>query len=163
MRFSISMLCLLLPLSVGAARPPRRRRPAASFRPDISLILSGTAAHLSNDPDAYVIPGFMLGAETGPGTRGLSLGESELIVSANVDDLFYGQFTAALTPENEMEVEEAYVQTLGLPHGLSLRAGRFFSAIGYLNSQHPPPGISWTRRLSTARCSPTSTAMTACG
>jgi len=36
-----------------------------------------------------------------------------------------------------MEVEEAYVQTLGLPHGLNLRAGRFFSAIGYLNSQHP--------------------------
>jgi hypothetical protein len=138
MRFSISVLCLLLPLSVGAAEStaPTKGQPA-SFNPDISLILSGTAAHLSNDPDLYAIPGFMPGAETGPGTRGLSLGESELIVSANVDDLFYGQFTAALTPENEMEVEEAYMQTLGLPNGLSLRAGRFFSAIGYLNSQHP--------------------------
>ncbi len=138
MRLSIFMLCLLLPLSVGAAEsaaPPKGQ--PANFNPDISLILSGTATHLSNDPDLYAIPGFMLGAETGPGTRGLSLGESELIVSANVDDLFYGQFTAALTPENEMEVEEAYVQTLGLPHGLSVRAGRFFSAIGYLNSQHP--------------------------
>jgi len=138
MRFHISMLCLLLPLSVGAAESAAQSKgQTASFNPDISLILSGTAAHLGNDPDNYAIPGFLLGAETGPGTRGLSLGESELIVSANVDDLYYGQFTAALTPENEMEVEEAYVQTLGLPHGLGLRAGRFFSAIGYLNSQHP--------------------------
>jgi len=138
MRLSIFMLCLLLPLSVGAAEsaaPPKGQ--PANFNPDISLILSGTATHLSNDPDNYAIPGFMLGAETGPGTRGLSLGESELIISANVDDLFYGQFTAALTPENEMEVEEAFVQTLGLTHGLSIRAGRFFSGIGYLNSQHP--------------------------
>jgi hypothetical protein len=138
MRFSFSVLCLLLPLSVNAAESAAQPKgQTASFNPDISLILSGTAAHLSNDPDGYAIPGFLLGAETGPGTRGLSLGESELIVSANVDDLYYGQFTAALTPENEVEVEEAYVQTLGLPHGLSLRAGRFFSAIGYLNSQHP--------------------------
>ncbi len=138
MRLSISVLCLLLPLSVGAAEPAvQPKSQSASFNPDISLILSGSAAHLGNDPDAYAVPGFMLGAETGPGTRGLSLGESELIASASVDDLYYGQFTAALTPENEMEVEEAYVQTLGLPHGLGLRAGRFFSAIGYLNSQHP--------------------------
>jgi len=138
MRFSISVLCLLLPLSAGAAgsaAPSKDQR--VSFNPDMSLILSGTAAHLSNDPEGYAIPGFLLGAETGPGTRGLSLGESELIVSANVDDLFYGQFTAALTPENEVEVEEAYVQTLGLPYGLNLRAGRFFSGIGYLNGQHP--------------------------
>ena len=138
MRFSISVLSLLLPLSVGAAESAALPKgQPASFNPDISLILSGSAAHLGNDPDGYAIPGFMLGAETGPGTRGLSLGESELIVSANVDDLFYGQFTAALTPENEMEVEEAFVQTLGLKHGLSIRAGRFFSGIGYLNSQHP--------------------------
>jgi hypothetical protein len=120
-----------LPLAVLA------QGPRAGFNPDISLILSGTYAHLGNDPDAYAIPGFTLGGETGPGPRGLSLGESELVMSANVDDLFYGQFTAALTPENEVEVEEAFVQTLGLPSGLTLRAGRFFSGIGYLNGQHP--------------------------
>jgi hypothetical protein len=51
--------------------------------------------------------------------------------------LYYGQFTAALSPENEVEVEEAFVQTLGLSSGLTLRAGRFFSGIGYLNGQHP--------------------------
>jgi hypothetical protein len=123
------LLCVSLAAHAQGPRP--------GFNPDISLILSGTAAHLGNDPDGYAIPGFMLGAETGPGPRGLSLGESELVMSANVDDLFYGQFTAALSPENEVEVEEAYVQTLGLSHGLMLRAGRFFSGIGYLNGQHP--------------------------
>lgn len=123
--------------SAGREAVPTRTNARAVFQPDISLILSGGAAHLSNDPDGYAIPGFMLGAEAGPGPRGLSLGESELVMSANVDDLFYGQFTAVLTPEHEVEVEEAFVQTLGLPMGLTLRGGRFFSGIGYLNGQHP--------------------------
>lgn len=138
MRICLWLLSLIVPLSAVFAEdlaPARARVP--SFNPDISLILAGGAAHLSNDPARYAIPGFMLGAETGPGERGLSLAESELVMSANVDDLFYGQFTAALSPQNEVAVEEAYIQTLGLPHGVSVRAGRFFSAIGYLNNQHP--------------------------
>lgn len=138
MRICLLLLSLVVPLSAVFAEdlaPARARVP--SFNPDISLILAGGAAHLSNDPARYAIPGFMLGAETGPGERGLSLAESELVMSANVDDLFYGQFTAALSPQNEVAVEEAYIQTLGLPHGVSVRAGRFFSAIGYLNNQHP--------------------------
>jgi hypothetical protein len=138
MRFITTVLCLLLPLPAAAdehAVPPLGQR--ASVNPDISLVLSGTAAHLSNDPDRYAIPGFMLGAETGPGERGLSLAESHLMMSANVDNLFYGQFTAVLSAHHEVSVEEAYIQTLGLPRGVSVRAGRFFSAIGYLNNQHP--------------------------
>jgi len=55
----------------GSAAPPKGQ--PANFNPDISLILSGTATHLSNDPDNYAIAGFILGADTGPGTRGLSL------------------------------------------------------------------------------------------
>jgi hypothetical protein len=35
-----------------------------------------------------------------------------------------------------VEVEEAWIETLKLPAGLSLRVGRFFSDIGYLNDQH---------------------------
>lgn len=137
MRLSMCCTAVLASLSMSAAAEPPTGLPSASFNPDISLILTGGYAHLSNDPDGYAIPGFMLGAETGPGERGLSLAESELIVSANVDDLFFGQLTAAVTPENEVELEEAYVQTLGLAPGVTLRAGRFYSGIGYLNSQHP--------------------------
>jgi len=135
MRYRQFLLLLLLPGTLLADEPPASPRPG--FNPDISLILSGQAASLSNDPDAYAIPGFPLGAEAAPGPRGLSLAESELIISANVDDLFYGQFTAAVSPQNEIAVEEAYIQTLGLSHGLTVRAGRFLSGIGYLNSQHP--------------------------
>ena len=35
-----------------------------------------------------------------------------------------------------MSIEEAFLQTTSLPWGLTLRAGRFFSGIGYLNEQH---------------------------
>ena len=135
----LSMLCAaaLVPLSMSAAAEPAAERPRASFNPDISMILAGGYAQLSNDPAGYAIPGFMLGPEAGPGERGLSLAESELIMSANVDDLFYGQFTAAVAPDNTVSVEEAYVQTLALASGVTLRVGRFYSGIGYLNSQHP--------------------------
>lgn len=137
MRLSTLCIGVLVPFNLTIAAEPAAGPARGSFNPDISLILAGGYSQLSNDPDGYAIPGFMLGAETGPGERGLTLAESELIMSANVDDLFYGQLTAAVTPENEIELEEAYVQTLGLAPGVTLRAGRFYSGIGYLNSQHP--------------------------
>lgn len=120
-----------------AAPPPAQRRSNA-FNPDISLILQGRYAGLSQDPEGYAIGGFIpSGGEVGPGARGFSLAESELVVSANADPYFGGQLVAALSPENEVEVENAYLYTLALPAGLALRAGRFYSRIGYLNEQHP--------------------------
>ena len=107
-----------------------------AFNPAISLILDGKFASLSKDPTTYALPGFARGAETGPGDKGFRLGESELVMSANVDDKFYGQFTAALTAENTTEVEEAYFETLSLGNGFTVRGGRFFSGIGYLNGLH---------------------------
>jgi hypothetical protein len=108
----------------------------ASFNPDISLILSGTLSDFRQDPASYTLPGISLGEETDPGPEGFSLAESELVISANVDDYYFGRFTAALSPENSLEIEEAFIQTLALPAGLTLQAGRFFSEIGYLNSKH---------------------------
>jgi len=112
------------------------RQVSNNFNPAISLILDGKLSAFSQDPATYVIPGFALGEETGPGDEGLRLGESELVMSANIDDKFYGQFTAALTPENETEIEEAFFETLALGGGATLKAGRFFSHIGYLNPVH---------------------------
>ena len=136
MRIRIPLLVLLAPLTVLAEDSPGAR-PRAGFNPDISLILAGQYAGVSNDPATYIVPGFPLGPETAPASRGLSLAESELVMSANIDDLFYGQFTAAVSPANDIAVEEAFVQTLALGHGLTVRAGRFYSGIGYLNGQHP--------------------------
>ena len=110
---------------------------AAAFNPEVSLILSGTYANLSQDPAHYRISGFVPnGGEIGPGQRGFSLGESELVVAANVDPYWRGQFTLAVTPEDTVAVEEAFVQSLGLGSGFTLKAGRFYSGLGYLNEQH---------------------------
>jgi len=107
-----------------------------AFNPAISLILDGRLTGFGRDPDTYALPGFALAEETGPGEDGLSLAESELAISANIDDKFYGFFTAALTPENEIEIEEAYFETLALGGGVTIKAGRFLSHIGYLNPIH---------------------------
>jgi hypothetical protein len=40
-------------------------------------------------------------------------------------------------PEGTASVEEAYATTLGLPVGLQLRAGRFFTPLGRINATHP--------------------------
>jgi len=114
------------------------RRPAGenAFNPAISLILSGTYTDFSQDPTARQITGFVpSGMEAAP--RSFSLGESELTLSAGVDPYFRGYFTAAVAPDNSVDVEEAYVQTSALSNGFGLKAGRFFSGVGYLNELHP--------------------------
>ncbi|HUQ76145.1 MAG TPA: hypothetical protein VM183_15580 [Burkholderiales bacterium] len=113
-------------------------RPASNaFNPDISLILQGTAARSSQSPNDFQITGFApSGGEVGPARRGFSLGESELVMSSNIDPYFRGQLVAAFTPENEVEVEEAFFQTLALGKGFTLKGGRFLSGIGYQNPIH---------------------------
>ena len=52
-----------------------------AMNPGISLILNGTYGNQSRDPAAYRINGFNpTGGEVAPPNRGLSLGESELVV-----------------------------------------------------------------------------------
>jgi len=108
----------------------------AAFNPGISVVLQGSYASLSQDPTQFAISGFRIGEEVGPGRRGLGLSESEISFLANVDDKFYGNLTIALTPENEVEVEEAYGVLTALPYGIVPKFGRFFSGIGYMNEQH---------------------------
>jgi hypothetical protein len=119
----------------SAAAPPQKSN---AFNPAISLILSGTYANLSQDPANYRITNFPVPAdvEVGPGFRGFSLGESELGIYANVDPYFYGGLNLALAPDNTASVEEAFIQTSALSNGFTLKAGRYFSGIGYLNEQH---------------------------
>ena len=115
--------------------------PAASqsaFNPAISLILDGRYANFSHDPARRSMTGFLSNGNTSDalGSRGFSLGETEVTMSANVDHLFYGQATFAVEPDNSIGVEEAFAQTTSLGHGLTLKGGRFFSGIGYNNSVH---------------------------
>ena len=111
---------------------------ANAFNPSMSLILSGLYTHTSQDPATYAITGFQLppGAGIGPGTRGFSLAETELGFAASIDPWLRGAANIALEPDNSVSIEEAYVQTTSLGEGFSLKAGRFFSGVGYLNPQH---------------------------
>ena len=111
---------------------------ANAFNPAMSLILSGLYTRTTRDPATYRIAGFALppGADAGPGTRGLSLAESELGLAANIDPWLRGAANISLHPDDTVSVEEAFVQTTSLGNGFGLKAGRFFSGVGYLNSQH---------------------------
>ena len=111
---------------------------ANAFNPSISLILSGLYAHTSQDPANARITGFALphGAEIGVGSRGFSLAESELALASNIDPWLAGNINLSITGDDTISAEEAFITTTSLPDGLVLKAGRFFSGIGYLNSQH---------------------------
>jgi len=127
-----------------ASRPPAA---AGAFNPEISLILSGMYNNTSQDPRQDPtgaagrerrIQGLLpAGGELNPEARAWNLGESELAISANIDPHLRGTFLAAISPANEIGVEEAHIQTIGLGSGLGIKAGRFFSGIGYANEQHP--------------------------
>ena len=111
---------------------------ANAFNPAMSLILSGLYTRTSRDPAGYAIGGFQTpaAAAIGPGGRGLSLAESELGLAASIDPWLRGSASIALHPDDSVSVEEAFIQTTSLGHGLTVKAGRFFSGVGYLNSQH---------------------------
>ncbi len=109
----------------------------AAFNPAMSVIIAGSYANLEQDPADYHIAGFIpSGGEVGPGDRGFSLGESELTLSANVDPYFFGNVTAAITGDNEIAIEEAFFRTTALHDGFTLKGGRYFSGLGYVNEVH---------------------------
>ncbi len=108
---------------------------AATFNPEMSLILQGRYAHQRDVPERR-ISGFLPNSQAEGTTRGFSADESELVISANIDPNFRGYFNAVLD-DGEVGVEEAWFQTLSLGHGLTAKGGRFRSGLGYQNEQHP--------------------------
>ena len=140
--FTLALAAPLMALAQSNTDGPKPATTTAAganaFNPAISLILSGLYTRTSQDPARYAISGFPLptGAEIGPGTRGFSLAESELGLAANIDPWWRGAINIALHPDDTVSVEEAFIQTTSLGNGLSLKAGRFFSGVGYLNSKH---------------------------
>jgi hypothetical protein len=119
-----------------AATPSATAASASAFNPAIGLVLDGKYGIFSKNPATYRIPGFALGDSATPGERGFALGESELNFSANIDPTLYGNLTLAVERQGTVSVEEAFIQTTSLPYGFTVRAGRFFSGIGYMNEQH---------------------------
>jgi hypothetical protein len=121
----------------AAAQASNRPAGENALNPAVSLILNGIYGNLSQDPANFKINGFVpTGGDVAPPNRGLSLGESELAFAANVDQIFRGTGIFSVSSDNSIEVEEAYIQTLALSNGFTIKAGRFFSSVGYQNQVH---------------------------
>ncbi len=127
------------PAAVASYTPPPATNSANDFNPAMGIIVNGAMRTYDNDPQDHFIRGFPAGGESQLADEGLSIGESEFVFSANVDDWFYGQITAAVEQEDgsfNISLEEAFLDTLSMPANTTLRFGRFYSSVGYLNDKH---------------------------
>lgn len=127
------------PAAGGVVTPATMKRSIkdTSFNPSIGVVVTGQYNDFSEDDGD--IAGFALGEEGERGSEGLGLGETELNFAASIDDKFRGSATLGLHEHEgdlELELEEAYIATTALPAGVEVKAGRFFSELGYLNSHH---------------------------
>ena len=137
MRIRYILAFALALAACGAEAAPQNNGNA--FNPGIGLVLNGTWTSYPDAAGQRQIPGFLLGDGAGLPQQGFGLGESELDLSSNFDNLFTG-FGALSFHENHgqdsVEVELAYLQTIAMPDGFQVTAGKFFSAFGYQNARH---------------------------
>lgn len=115
-----------------------------NFNPAMSVILDGLYYHDSVDGEGMEIleehssvlhsHGHDEHGHGGIG-QGFNLRELELTLSGSVDSYFDAFVTAALA-DGEVEIEEAWFQSRSLPAGLTLKGGKFLSAVGYHNEKH---------------------------
>lgn len=107
------------------------------------LCLSGTAqAELSAPEIGLTIDAYHKSHQNALSGReeGWGLSHTELALKQQFGNLMSGKLTAVMESneeETDFSIEEAYLQSLSLPAGLTLRGGRFLSDMGYLNGQHP--------------------------
>jgi len=94
------------PAAAVATAPPAAPAPpsgsANAFNPAVSAVLQGVYASLSQDPTNYAITGFVPSGDIAPAKRGFGIAESELGLSANVDDKIYGNLIFSLAPDNSV-------------------------------------------------------------
>jgi len=102
-----------------------------------------TRSSLSFNPDIGVIGDFR-GSYISKGQKNfdLYLNETEVSLQATVDPYARADFFLSFGRDPEtgkygVEVEEGYLTTLSLPARLQLKAGRFRSAVGRVNTVHP--------------------------
>ena len=111
-------------VGTATASPPPPSLPAGSASgvaqsslPEISALVDvvGTLSEDSGDDE---------------GNDRLSVRELELTIGSDVDPYTRFDSTISFSDFEDVSVEEAYLTYLGLPHELSLRAGRFHPRIG---------------------------------
>lgn len=118
----------------------------SKFVPDISLIIDASYKHFNfenHESEHLILPGVIkvTHAENGlhqhaTTQKGFNLNYGELYISSVVDPYFelLGIFHIG---RSGLEIEEGYFTTRKLPSGLQLKGGKFYSAFGRINEQHP--------------------------
>jgi hypothetical protein len=133
----------------------------SAFNPQISVILDGNYYQDSIDGDGSTLVGLAFqpsraggyghdhghghegeevvaeGHAHGAANNGFNFREAEIAFSATVDPYFDASLYLSVDGDGEVELEEGWLQTRGLPYGLRLKAGKFLSDFGYINRQHP--------------------------
>lgn len=128
--------------TAAMVEPPAAGPPATppsslnTFNPGIAAVLNGFYFAASRDPATARIAGIASGGDIGLPPRGFSIGESEISLTANIDPFMSGFLDISFQNDNTPAVEEAYILSKDLPFGLTLKGGRFLSAIGYINERH---------------------------
>src|SRR5690554_392122 len=117
-----------------------------SFNPAIALVLDGLYYHDSIDGEGGELleqhsnvlhshAGHQQGHEHRDLEQGFNLRELEITLSGSVDSYFDASASIGLS-NSSTEIEEAWLRSRSLPYGLTLKAGKFLSAIGYHNEKH---------------------------
>jgi len=147
-------------LSYSACRPRSGQRPSALFlalstamasslciapalaeghtiTPEVSFTLQALYADMA--AGERHISGFLPeGHAHGCNPEKLCLDHSEFGLAANLTPTLRASGSVIFVDaEDKGEVEELWLQQVGVLPGVSLKAGRFLSELGYANSQHP--------------------------
>ncbi len=113
----------------------------AMLEPEIGAVLRGMFTSFSAEESE--IAGFRFGHESERAPEGFSVGHSELSLSGDVGNAARASLVLGIGAHPgepaELELEEAYVQTLpglGLTENFTVSAGRKLWSFGYLNERH---------------------------
>ncbi|MBD1390865.1 hypothetical protein IC617_15640 [Neiella sp. HB171785] len=140
MQKSTTVLAAAITAALAVAAAPAAAEEAKSGLNNINVSAILNGGFTSRDEDFTGISGLPIDGDHASGPQdGFWLDHSELALSGAADDMIYGKMTVVLEDhdgDTEVELEEAFIQTMGLPHGLAIRAGRFMSNVGYLNAKH---------------------------
>lgn len=121
----------------AASSTANESSPTASpaIKPEIAFTLQ--AQYIDKDAGERHISGFLpVGHAHGCEPEKLCLDHSELGLAVNLSPTVRAS-TSLVYVDKDIEVEELWLQKVGLGQGFSLKGGRFLSGIGYSNDRHP--------------------------
>lgn len=138
-----ALLAAQLSLPVQADEGHAHDDDAAGGMPRLSLVLDAQyvrdnqdgAGHELIEEAAGILHGVHFHEDEHGQENGLGLGASELAIEAELPSQLRARLSLALATGG-IELEDAWVQTQGLPAGLAVKMGRFLSGLGVLNGQH---------------------------